>query len=188
MFLTQDLLHGAYKFMWDHVTKWLCHGIGEEELDCHFKAQPHLGFQNFTNGLSKISQVTGREHQTYLQFIIAVIAGHENVDQKVLVATQSLADYICMAHYPPISETDLEQMEALLDNFHKLKFIFIQNGSHESKNHLRIPKLHTLVHYIENSYLLGIPNNFSTKTPESLHIPMCKEPYRASNAILTAKF
>jgi len=33
----------------------------------------------------------------------------------------------------------------------------------------------------ENSYQLGVPDNFSTETPESLHIKMCKEPYNATN-------
>ena len=48
-------------------------------------------------------------------------------------------------------------------------------------DHLCIPKLHALVHYLENSYQLGIPDNFSTEIPESLHIKMCKEPYNAMN-------
>ncbi len=64
--LAQDPLHGGYKFIWDHVTKWLQCMIGIKELDHHFKAQPHLGSQNFSDGISKISQATGQEHQTYL--------------------------------------------------------------------------------------------------------------------------
>ena len=86
-----------------------------------------------------------------------------------------------MAHYPLLSESELETMEALLAKFHKLKRVFIQNGSQGTKNHLRIPKLHALVHYIENCYQLGVPDNFSTETPELLHIQMCKDPYKASN-------
>src|SRR5260370_22036708 len=43
VFLMQDLLHGRYKFIWDHIAKWLKHTIGEDELDRHFRAQPHLG-------------------------------------------------------------------------------------------------------------------------------------------------
>ena len=66
IFLAQDLLHGCYKFIWDHVAKWLRRMIGIEELDRRFKAQPHLGFQNFSDGISKISQATGHEHRTYL--------------------------------------------------------------------------------------------------------------------------
>ena len=66
VFITQDLLHGCYKFVWDHVAKWLSHLIGEEELDHHFYAQPNLRFQNFSQLILKISQATGQEHQTYL--------------------------------------------------------------------------------------------------------------------------
>ena len=75
IFLAQDLLHGCYKFIWDHVAKWLRRMIGIEELDRRFKAQPHLGFQNFSHGISKISQATGREHRTYLRHVVAVMAG-----------------------------------------------------------------------------------------------------------------
>src|SRR5260370_40191713 len=28
-FLTQDLLHGCYKFIWDHISSWLTHIISE---------------------------------------------------------------------------------------------------------------------------------------------------------------
>ena len=90
-----------------------------------------------------------------------------------------LTDYIFIAHYPLLSEMNLEQMETFLEKFHALKVIFIENCSH--KKDFRIPKLHSLVHYIENSYQLRVPDNFLTETPESLHISMCKEPYRASN-------
>src|SRR5258708_37922149 len=47
VFLTQDLLHGCYKFVWDHVAKWLNHMIGEAELDLHFRPQPTLAFRGF---------------------------------------------------------------------------------------------------------------------------------------------
>ena len=86
-----------------------------------------------------------------------------------------------MAHYPLVSETDLETMEKHLSSFHSYKEVFIQNGTRGTKNHFQIPKLHALLHYLKNSYQLGIPDNFSTETPESLHIQMCKEPYKASN-------
>ena len=89
IFLTQDLLHGSYKFVWDHIAKWLVHIMGEEELNHCFKAQPYLGFQNFADGISKISQVTGHEHWTYLRFIVTVIAGHESIDQNCQGASET---------------------------------------------------------------------------------------------------
>ena len=89
VFLTQDLLHGCYKFIWDHVAEWLTHIVGEEELDCHFQVQPKLGFQNFADGISKISQTSGCDHRTFLKFIVVVIASHENVDRSVLNTIRS---------------------------------------------------------------------------------------------------
>src|SRR5260370_14305053 len=86
-----------------------------------------------------------------------------------------------MAHYPLVTTGNVCQMEYHLGHFHRLMEIFVQNGTQGLKKHLQIPKLHALVHYIENSYQLGIPNNFSMETPESLHIKMCKDPYKASN-------
>ena len=129
VFLTQDLLHRCYKFVWDHVAEWLTHIVGEEELDHCFQVQPKLGFWNFADGISKISQTSRCDHRTFLKFIVAVIAGHENVDHSVLNAIRSLIDFIYLAHYLLILESDLETMAASLDEFHKHKNVFIQNGS-----------------------------------------------------------
>src|SRR5260370_41351281 len=85
-----------------------------------------------------------------------------------------------MVQYPVLSEVDLQKMESLLAIFHQNKDIFISNGSWGS-DHLCIPKLHTLQHFMDDVQSGGTPNNFSTETPESLHIDMCKMPYCASN-------
>src|SRR5260370_1224084 len=114
-------------------------------------------------------------------FIIAIISGHENVDCSVSLAIRSLVDFIYMAHYPLLLESNLEAMSASLSLFHKHKGVFIQNGLQGTKTHLWIPQLHTLIHYLKNSYQLGVPDNFSMETPESLHIKMCKDPYAALN-------
>ena len=127
--LTQDLLYRCYKFVWDHISSWLTHIIGEEELNCHFQAQPKLRFQNFSNGISNLSQTSRHEHRIYLKFIVAVITGHENIDHNILVAIRSLIDYIYITHYPLLSESDLEVMATSLTTFHKLKAVFIQNSS-----------------------------------------------------------
>ena len=181
VFLMQDLLHGCYKFVWDHVAKWLNHTIGEEELDRCFRAQPKLGFRGFSDRISKISQASGCEHRAYLRFIVSIIAGYEDLDHRVLIVVWSLVDYIFMAHHLLTSMSDLKTMANHLSEFHKNKDIFIWNGSQGKMDHLHIPKLHALVHYLENTYQLSVPDNFSTETPESLHIKMCKEPYNATN-------
>ena len=37
-------------------------------------------------------------------------------------------------------------------------------GAGTFPDNFQIPKLHALVHYIENSYQLGVPDDFSTET------------------------
>ena len=75
---------------------------------------------------------------------------------------------------------DLEKMDDILSIFHQNKDIFLSNGARES-THFRIPKLHGLQHFVGDVHSGGPPDNFTTETPESLHINMCKEPYNASN-------
>src|SRR5258705_10713876 len=58
VFIKQDILHGLHKFIWDHPGKWLKKLIGENEMDCHFIAQPPIHTQHFTGGISKISQAS----------------------------------------------------------------------------------------------------------------------------------
>ena len=71
-------------------------------------------------------------------------------------------------------------MEDLLTMFHQNKDIFISNELWGT-DHLHIPKLHGLCHFMGNTQSGGTPDNFSTETPKSLHIDMCKIPYCASN-------
>ena len=181
VFIVQDLLHGCYKFVWDHLAEWLSYSIGKKELDHQFKAQPKLGFHTFMDGIVKISQATGCEHKTYLQFILPVITGCKGLDLREIASVRTLIDYIYLAHYPVVSISELEAMEHLLADFHANKQVFILNGSQGNKGHLNIPKLHALIHYVTNAYQLGILGNFSPEIPESLHIQMCKEPYQSTN-------
>ncbi|KAF8314385.1 uncharacterized protein EI90DRAFT_2830623, partial [Cantharellus anzutake] len=180
VFIKQDILHGIHKFIWDHPGEWLKNLLGPGELDRRFIAQPPLHYRVFTGGISKISQASGQEHRTYQRSILPVIAGHENIDNKVIRSTQSLLDFAYMAQYPLLSETDLDKMGDLLSMFHDNKDIFIHRGACQA-GHFRIPKLHGLRHFIDDTISGGTPDNFSTETPESLHVEMCKDPYCASN-------
>ena len=154
--------------------------LGASELDQHFIVQPPLHFQRFTGGVSKISQASGREHCTYQKLILPVIVGHVNVDNKVINVTRSILDFTYMAQYPSLSEMDLEKMDNILSIFHQNKDIFLSNGACES-THFQIPKLHGLQHFVGDVHSGRPPDNFTTETPKSLHINMCKEPYNASN-------
>lgn len=69
-------------------------------------------------------------------------------------------------------------MDEALKIFHQNKSILIDLGIRE---HLNIPKFHSLLHYIESIHLLGMTDNYNTEAFERLHIDFAKNGWRASN-------
>jgi hypothetical protein len=86
-----------------------------------------------------------------------------------------------MAQFLLQSEDTLDDMATLLDTIHHNKQVFIENGSHGNMDHLNIPKLYGLPLSIDDACYNGVSINFTTKTAEYLHIPMCKDLYNATN-------
>src|SRR6266436_2476543 len=129
VFIKQDILHGLHKFIWDHPGKCLKKLIGENEMDCHFIAQPPIHTQRFTGGISKISQASRQEHCAYQRLMLPIIFGHEKVNAKVINAIWSVLDFVYMAQYPLLSDSNLSKMKDLLSSFNRNKEVFISNGS-----------------------------------------------------------
>jgi hypothetical protein len=71
-------------------------------------------------------------------------------------------------------------MQDALDTFHANKNVFIEL---RIQNHFNIPKLHSMLHYIESVYSLGSVDGFNSEHPERLHIDYAKSAYRASNRV-----
>jgi len=176
-----DLLHGVHKMFADHVLKWLTATIGKEELDKRFIVQPkRVGSRTFSGGISKISQWSGRENRDLERHVLAVITGDENVTPRILKAVRALLDFMYKAQFPMHSDKTLESMRADLQVFWDNVDAFRDNGA-RAMEHFNIPKLHALHHYVKNIQNLGTADNYSTEIGETLHIPMCKAAYRATN-------
>ena len=69
-------------------------------------------------------------------------------------------------------------MEQCLERFHAHKKVFVREGIWE---HFNIPKLHSLLHYIDSIKWLGSLDGYNTELPERLHINLAKDSFRASN-------
>lgn len=87
---------------------------------------------------------------------------------------------------PIHTDTTLRSMDAELQVFWSNVRIFIENGSRVGDKgniipHFKILKPHITRHYFTNIEDNGTADNYSTEICESLHKPMAKEAYAATN-------
>jgi hypothetical protein len=118
----------------------------------------------------------GADYRELQRVFLSVIAGA--VDKKVLTAVCGILDFIYYAQYRTHTDETLAHMHAALTSFHASKRIFIDLRVHE---HFNIPKIHSMIHYIDAIRFLGTADGFNTELPERLHINLAKRAYHASN-------
>ena len=72
----------------------------------------------------------------------------------------------------------LKLLHRSLCSFHNNKHIFVELGFRKDFN---LPKLHSLVHYVDSIELFGTTDNYNAEYTERLHIDLAKDAYRATN-------
>ncbi|KAF7968708.1 hypothetical protein HWV62_29670 [Athelia sp. TMB] len=178
--ITPDVLHQLHKGVFkEHMMSWCTAILSEKELDSRFQAMSdYQGLRHFSRGISSISQWTGTEHKEMQRVFLSVIAGA--VDQRVFDAARAVLDFIYYAQYHSHTDTTLTQMQLALDTFHANKHVFVELGIREDFN---IPKIHSMLHYIQSIRLLGSADGYNSESPERLHIDYAKDAYDASSKV-----
>jgi hypothetical protein len=82
---------------------------------------------------------------------------------RVLQATRCLTDFVHLAQYHSHTDNTLTALWHALDDFHRLKDVFIELGCCD---HFNIPKLHSLAHYSDTIRNLGSLDGLNTETSE----------------------
>jgi hypothetical protein len=136
------------------------------------------GLRHFKKGISSISQWTGKEHKEMERVFVTVLAGL--VDSRVLKAVRATIDFIYYAQYQSHTDITLARMGEALDAFHSHKDVFIELRPNEDFN---IPKVHSMLHYLDSIRSLGSADGYNSESPERHHIDYAKEAYRASNGV-----
>ncbi|KAI0741314.1 hypothetical protein C8Q80DRAFT_1273779 [Daedaleopsis nitida] len=176
--IAPDILHQIHKgVVKDHLLKWCQSIVGQDVLDNALSSLPQAyGLRHFGRGISMISQWTGAEAKELEKVLLGLMVGR--VPSRVLRAVRALLDFVYLAQYHVHSNTTLSHMESALADFHAHKDAFCELGV---RQHFNIPKLHSLIHYIEAIRRLGCLDGLNTESSERLHIDFAKKAYRASS-------
>jgi hypothetical protein len=184
-FLTPEPLHHWHKMSWDHDTKWCIELLGGGEIDFRFSVlHPHVGYRHFKEGISKLKQVTGREHRDIQRYIVGIIAGA--APKEFIVAIRALLDFRYLAQSPVIDEESCGRIEAALALFHSHKDSIIDTAARMGKGkqvieNWHIPKLELMQSVVPNIRENGAAIQWSADTTEHAHITEIKDPAHAGN-------
>ncbi|KAG8734472.1 hypothetical protein FRC10_011708 [Ceratobasidium sp. 414] len=187
--LMPDLLHQLHQGMVKtHIVRWVRELVGKRRVDQCFASMPQAeGMRHFDKGVSKLKgQWTGRESREVAKQLLPIAAGQRStkLDPDLTGLTRAVLEFSYRASASQMTDEDLDQLEKALEEVHHFKNVLIREGLFEDDSRFdRIPKLHMLSHYVEAIREMGTPDNYSTETPEHLHIECAKRGWRASNKV-----
>ncbi|KAJ3817958.1 hypothetical protein F5880DRAFT_1492139 [Lentinula raphanica] len=175
--IAPDVLHQLYQGVFKHLVALVQKIVGAEELDERIRRLPPApGVRHFSKGISNLSQVSGTERKHVARILLACLNG--KMDSRGITACRSILHFIQLAQYPSHDKHTLQYMTNELNTWHTYKDYFVEK---EARAHFKIPKFHSLLHYVDSIKWLGTTDNYNTEAFERLHIDLTKEGWRASN-------
>lgn len=185
-FLTPECLHYWHRFFWDHDLKWCANALGDRELDFRFSIVPPItGLRHFSQGVTRLKQVTGRTQRDAQRYIVAVLSGYPRA--SVLTAIRALMDFRYLAQAPVISSVTRDRIAAVLAEFHHHKHSILDHGlrrggtTNAPLKHFNFPKLEFMHHVVPSINNVGNIIQWTADTTEHAHIEVVKDPAATTN-------
>ncbi|KAF8247213.1 hypothetical protein K440DRAFT_514233, partial [Wilcoxina mikolae CBS 423.85] len=131
--------------------------------------------------LTQVKQWTGSEYKDMLKVWLAVLApllkGHPNH----LKFLKSDTDFILIAGYHCHTETTLRYLQDVLHGISRNIHLFLPYRHNQSIS--KIPKIHSIFHYIECIKEIRSADNSDIEVSEAAHKNLIKDGYHASNKV-----
>ena len=100
-----------------HMVRWALNIMKDDKFDQRLKVlQPCIGIWHWTHGVSKLKQVTGREHRELEKIFTAVIVG--GVSNDTLQAMHALLKFIFHAQDLFLFDETIHALCKSLQEFH----------------------------------------------------------------------
>ena len=181
--ITPDILHQMLQGMVKHLIEWLVGIFRPAAINARSCTMPpNHKIKVFTNGITKLSRVSGQEHKrmscTLLGLIIDLLVPDGQDPSCIVRAVRAVMDFLFVAQYQCQTSDTIQQLKDSLSVFHENKEVFLNLGVWENFN---LPKLHSLSYYASSIRLFGTTDNYNTEQFKHLHIDFAKNAYRASN-------
>ncbi|KAF9527055.1 hypothetical protein CPB83DRAFT_895492 [Crepidotus variabilis] len=175
--ITPDVLHQLYQGVFKHLVTWCQTVLNEKVLDQRIRALPLAhGLRCFKNSISLLAQISGPERKNMAKILLGCV--QDVMAPSGVKAVKAILDFIFLAQYPLHNDITLGYLRDALKEFHNNKDYFIHVGC---RAHLDLPKIHSLLHYVESIELFGTTDNYNTETFERFHISFAKQGWRATN-------
>ncbi|KAG2344597.1 hypothetical protein BDR05DRAFT_998986 [Suillus weaverae] len=124
VFLTPKALHHWHKQFFDHNLQWCIEVVGAQELDFWFSIlQPTTGYHHYSDGITKLKQVTGRVHCDLQCYIVGLLVGA--APHQFMIAIHALMDVRYLAQSPSPDDNLLASIDQSLLTFHRNKDVIM---------------------------------------------------------------
>ena len=123
-----------------------------------------------------LANITGAERKQMAKILLGSIIG--GVPRQVVQLCRALLDFIYLAQYSSHSKETLVYMREALEGIHKHKQVIIELEIWEN---FHLPKLHSLLHYVESIRLFETTDNYNTEMLEWLHAEYPKPTFCSTN-------
>jgi len=128
-----------------------------------------------------VEQWTGAEYKDMVKVLLAALAplleGHPDHFKFI----KSVTDFILFTSYHSHTDTTLKYLQDALSGISSNIHLFLPYRKSHSMR--MIPKIHSLLHYIECIREMGSADNSDTEISEATHKNLIKDGYRFSNNV-----